>query len=74
MVIRDDEWLRLTPLTENWKTVIDIRVWRKTPTGGMPTKKSIIIPFPLVTRLIAALQGVHEKVNVLESKKTGANA
>lgn len=60
MKLRSDEWLRLTPGTENGKRVLDIRIWRRTPTGGMPTKKSLAIETKLIVPLIMQLQKIHQ--------------
>ncbi len=72
MKLRSDEWLRLTPGTEDGKRVLDIRIWRQTPTGGMPTKKTLMIDTKLVIRLIMQLQKVHQFESSLEASTTEA--
>jgi hypothetical protein len=59
MKLRSDEWLKLTPIVDEGKDVVDIRVWKRTPTGGVPTKKSLIIDEKLVVPLIMTLQKLH---------------
>jgi len=65
MKLRSDEWLRLTPGDDGGKRVLDIRIWRQTPTGGMPTNKTLMIETKLIVPLIIQLQKAHQ----FESKK-----
>ncbi len=70
MKLRSDEWLRLTLITEDNQRYLDIRVWRRTPTGGVPTKKSLMVDRKLIVPLIIQLQKVHQFESSQESKTT----
>jgi hypothetical protein len=70
MKLRSDEWLRLTPIVDKGREVVDIRIWRKTPTGGVPTKKSLIIDERLIVPLIMTLQRLHRSRSSQKSKTT----
>lgn len=70
MRLKSDEYLRLTILQENNERVMDIRVWKNSPTGGVPTRKSIIVSKKLIIPLIRGLQRVHQAESLIEAKHT----
>lgn len=59
MVLREDEWIKLTSIRDGDLDAIDIRIWRMTPTGGIPTKRSICFEDKLIVPLIIELQKMH---------------
>ncbi len=70
MRVNRDEYLKLTILPEGGELVLDMRVWKRTPTGGVPTKKNIIAPRRIVVPLIIALQKMHQAQCAVEAKNT----
>lgn len=70
MRVNPGEYIKLTILSEGDELVLDMRVWKKTPTGGMPTKKAIIAPRQIVVPLITALQRVHRAQSSIEAHTT----
>ena len=70
MRLNADEYLRLTIVREQEKRVMDIRVWKNTPTGGVPTRKSIIISKKLIVPLIRGLQKIHQAESAIEARNT----
>jgi hypothetical protein len=72
MRLNGDEWLKLTPIIENGVELLDMRIWKKTPTGGVPTRKSLIIPERMIIPLIMTLQKVHEHRSREKASATSA--
>ncbi len=70
MRLKSDEYLRLTILREHNERVMDIRVWKRSPTGGLPTRKSIIVSKKLIVPLIRGLQKVHQAESAIEARNT----
>ncbi len=70
MRVNRGEYLKLTILPEGNDLVLDIRVWKSTPTGGVPTKKAIVAPRNIVIPFIRALQKVHQVQSNIEATST----
>lgn len=70
MRVNRGEYLKLTILPEGNDFVLDIRVWKQTPTGGVPTKKSLTSNRQIVIPLIMALQKIHRAQSAVEANTT----
>ncbi len=70
MRLKKNEYLKLTILPDNGERVLDIRVWRRSPTGGVFTKKSFTVSKRLVIPLIRGLQKIHQAESAIEAKHT----
>ncbi len=69
MRLESDEWLKVTPIVDNGVELLDMRIWRKTPTGGIPTRKSLIIPDKMLVPLIMGLQKIHRQESERKAKQ-----
>ncbi len=70
MRLKADEYLKLTILLDKSERVLDVRVWKRTPTGGVFTRKSLTMPKKLLIPLIIGLQKIHQAESAIESKTT----
>lgn len=74
MKLRRDEYLKLTMLDDENGRILDIRAWKKTPTGGMPTRKSFILSARTVVPLIIGLQKIHRDESEVQSRFNSTEA
>lgn len=70
MRLKADEYLRLTVLEDKGQRVLDVRVWKKTPTGGVPTKNALIMSKRFIVPFIISLQKIHQQDSLIEIKNT----
>ncbi len=71
MTITENEFLRMTPFKDsNGKRAVDLRVWKRTPTGGMPTKASIVIDQRMIIPMIIQLQKIHQHESELQTTES----
>jgi hypothetical protein len=70
MRLKKDEYLRLTVLPDKGDSVLDIHVWKRSPTGGYPTNKTITVDKRFIVPLIRGLQKVHREQSSLEAHTT----
>lgn len=63
-----EKWLRVTSIIDKGVNCLDMRVWKKTPTGGMPTKEAVVIDERMIIPLIIKLQAIHRDISSIEAK------
>ncbi len=70
MRVKKNEYLKLTVLSDNGQRVLDIRIWKRTPTGGVFTNKTLIVSKRMIVPLIVGLQKIHQAESAIESQIT----
>lgn len=65
----DQEGIRLHRFDIEGVAMVDIRYWKETRLGPRATKKGIEVDQRLVTKLIEALQSMHQAHNRDEARK-----
>ncbi len=66
------ETLRIIPYAADGLDMLDVRIWKNTKKGPRPTKNGFVIRELFLTRMIAAMQGVHRQRSRELAEKTAA--